>query len=356
MDFALSEEQEMLVEAARTALSRTAGITQVREALNAGRMLAPAWEAFAEAGLLGILAPQSVGGVGLGWLEAALVVESAGHFAAPLPLVSHYGATAILSEAGDTTRPILEAAVAGEAPVVLATAEQTGWRSEQFRVGRTDVGLNGVKRHVAFAPDAAWLLVLGADFAAMADPAARGVGVSPPSGIDAMPYLADITLDDCPASILEANSDTFDRARAGVLVLSAASALGAASAAIERTIGYVGDRQQFGQPLAAFQAVRHDLADQATAIESARSLMWYTASLLDEGAPDADRVAKIAKAHITEQAVAAIRRCVVLHGAIGFAWECDLHLWLKHAMLSWAQYGTPDALRREVAEGDRAAA
>ncbi|WP_421849377.1 acyl-CoA dehydrogenase family protein [Novosphingobium sp.] len=355
MDFALSDEQVMLEDAARTALTRSADMAAVRSALRAGQRLEAAWQALAQGGLLGILAPEKPGGAGLGWLEAALLAEAVGHGAVPVPVVDQLVATAILAASGASVNALLASAIAGDTSIALAAAEAGGWEPARFAIDLTDRGLTGTKRQVAFAAQADYLLVIGQDFAALAERDPRRVTLSPRVGIDGMIPLFTAQFEASPAQRLTVDKSSLMAAQSGAMVLIAASALGAASAAIERTIGYTTDRRQFGQPLSAFQAVRHDLADQVALLESARSLLWYAATLLDEADASAARVARIAKAHITEAAVTVIRRCVVLHGAIGFSWECDLQIWLKHAMMCWARYGTPHALRSAVAAGDIAA-
>ncbi len=122
---------------------------------------------------------------------------------------------------------------------------------------------------------------------------------------------------------------TADRAA----VVTGAELLGLADAMVASTAAYAKDRQQFGRPIGSFQAVKHLLADAQVALEFARPVVYGAAWALDEGVPDASRAASVAKAYASEAALEAARVSLQVHGAIGYTWECDLHLFLKR---SWA--------------------
>jgi alkylation response protein AidB-like acyl-CoA dehydrogenase len=115
------------------------------------------------------------------------------------------------------------------------------------------------------------------------------------------------------------------------------------------TAEYAKVRQQFGAPIAQFQAVKHQLADMATQVEPARGLFWYAAHAWDHIPAEAPRAAAIAKAHITARASEVARAAVELHGGLGFTWECDVQLWFKRAMFDRTWGGTPEHHRARVA-------
>jgi hypothetical protein len=98
------------------------------------------------------------------------------------------------------------------------------------------------------------------------------------------------------------------------------------------TVEYVTTRQQFGQPLAQFQAVKHQLANMALEVDPTRALWWYAAHAFDHAPAGASRAAALAKAHITERAQQVVRDAVEAHGGIGFTWECDVQIWFKRVM------------------------
>ena len=109
--------------------------------------------------------------------------------------------------------------------------------------------------------------------------------------------------------------------------------LGLADAMIARTADYARDRQQFGRPIGSFQAVKHLLAGAQVLLEFARPVVYGAAWALDTAAPDASRSASVAKAYASEAALEAARVALQVHGAIGYTWECDVHLFLKR---TWA--------------------
>jgi hypothetical protein len=127
----------------------------------------------------------------------------------------------------------------------------------------------------------------------------------------------------------EAINRTADRAA----VVTAAELLGLADAMIAMTAGYAKDRRQFGKPIGSFQAVKHLVAGAQVLLEFARPVAYGAAWALDQGSPDCSRAASVAKAYASEAALDAARISLQVHGAIGYTWECDLHLFLKR---TWA--------------------
>jgi alkylation response protein AidB-like acyl-CoA dehydrogenase len=133
-------------------------------------------------------------------------------------------------------------------------------------------------------------------------------------------------------------------------VLLAADAFGAAQQMIRNTAAYVMTRQQFGQPLAQFQAVKHQLANMALDIDPTRGLWWYAAHAFDHAQEAAPRAAALAKAHITDRAQQVARDAVEAHGGIGFTWESDVQIWFKRVMFDRLWLGAPELHRERFAE------
>ena len=115
------------------------------------------------------------------------------------------------------------------------------------------------------------------------------------------------------------------------------------------TAAYVMTRQQFGQPLAQFQAVKHQLANMALDIDPTRGLWWYAAHAFDHAREAAPRAAALAKAHITDRAQQVARDAVEAHGGIGFTWESDIHIWFKRVMFYRLWLGLPELHRERFA-------
>jgi alkylation response protein AidB-like acyl-CoA dehydrogenase len=128
----------------------------------------------------------------------------------------------------------------------------------------------------------------------------------------------------------------------------AADAFGGCDRCLKMTRDYSLEREQFGQPIGAFQAYKHQLADLATEIEPAMSLYWYAAHAFDRIPGDASRHAAMAKAHLGELFNRVTFLCTELHGGIGFTWEYDLQLWFRRGLFDKAYLGEA-ALHRERA-------
>ncbi|MDX6763746.1 acyl-CoA dehydrogenase family protein, partial [Streptomyces sp. F8] len=125
-------------------------------------------------------------------------------------------------------------------------------------------------------------------------------------------------------------------------LLTAAQCLGVGEALLERTVGYVKQRTQFGAPIGSFQAVKHRLADTLLALEFARPLLWAAALSTAPGDVAA------AKLRCGEAAYRAAMTALQLHGAVGYTEELDLSLWLRKARPLRDAWGTPSACRAEV--------
>jgi alkylation response protein AidB-like acyl-CoA dehydrogenase len=141
---------------------------------------------------------------------------------------------------------------------------------------------------------------------------------------------------------------TFDRGVVG----TAAVLVGLGQAMLDLTVGYVKERQQFGQPVGSFQAVKHHLADAALALELARPAVWRAAWSVANGAPTLGRDASMAKAMASDAAELVGRKALQCHGAIGYTVEADLHLFLKRTWALARSWGTSaqhtDRVAREL--------
>src|SRR5206468_2850768 len=158
-----------------------------------------------------------------------------------------------------------------------------------------------------------------------------GLEVAPQKGIDMTRRMAAVELTRAPGTKICAGREAIDRARDAGLVLLAADAYGGAHRCLDMTAKYVMTREQFGQPIGAFQAVKHQLADLTADLEPSLSLWWYAAHAYDRIRDRAERHAAIAKAHVTDVYDRIVRMTTELHGGIGFTWEYDLHLWFRRA-------------------------
>jgi alkylation response protein AidB-like acyl-CoA dehydrogenase len=136
--------------------------------------------------------------------------------------------------------------------------------------------------------------------------------------------------------------------RAAVLV--AADALGACERMLQLTVDYSKQRQQFGQPIGSFQAVKHAAAQMLVTVESSMSIVFYAAQSVEESLVECATHAAVAKAQVSGHAADLADSALTLHGAIGYTWEHDLQLFYKRAKLDRVLFGTPAAWNERIAE------
>ncbi len=179
---------------------------------------------------------------------------------------------------------------------------------------------------------------------------ASGLATTPLQGTDMTRRVAAVELAGTPGTKIASGRAAIDRARDAGLVLLAADAYGGSRRCLDMTAKYVLTREQFGQPIAAFQGVKHQLADLTCEIEPALSLWWYAAHAYDHIQDRAERHAAIAKAHLTDLYDRMTRMCTELHGGIGFTWEYDLQLWFRRAIFDRSFLGEAGWHRQRAAD------
>jgi alkylation response protein AidB-like acyl-CoA dehydrogenase len=323
------------------------------------------WQVLAaDVGCAGLLIPESHGGAGASYREAAVVAEEAGRAVAPVPyLGSAVVATAAALSAGDAEllSGLAEGTVTAALAVPFASKPSTS-PAATVRVVPPQPGdapgqarLTGVVAGVADALPASVLLVPSDGvpsglYAVQAG--APGLTVTPVVSLDQTRPLADLTLDSVPARLLASGPDS-GRAVAAALTagaaMLAAEQLGVAERCLEMTVTYLKERYQFARPIGSFQALKHRAADLWVAISQARAASRYAAACLADGDADAPVAVALAKAACGDAATLAAQECVQLHGGIGFTWEHPAHLYLKRATSSSIGFGTPDWHRASLA-------
>jgi alkylation response protein AidB-like acyl-CoA dehydrogenase len=370
------EAEEQLRAAVRDLLQERAGWsavlarTETSEPYDTGlwRVLA------AEVGCAGLLIPESHGGAGASYREAAVVAEEAGRAVAPVPyLGSAVVATAAALSAGDAE--LLSGLAEGTVTAALAVpfaskpgVSQQGATATSASPAATvrvvppqpgdapgQARLTGAVAGVADALPASVLLVPADGVPSglyAVEAGAPGLTVTPVVSLDQTRPLADLTLDSVPARLLASGPDA-DRAVAAALAagaaMLAAEQLGVAERCLEMTVAYLKERYQFARPIGSFQALKHRAADLWVAISQARAASRYAAACLADGDADAPVAVALAKAACGDAATLAAQECVQLHGGIGFTWEHPAHLYLKRATSSSIGFGTPDWHRASLA-------
>jgi alkylation response protein AidB-like acyl-CoA dehydrogenase len=353
MDFDFTQEQMMLRTLARELLARESTPKQVRRWMDDPLGYDEAtWQRMAEMGLPGLAIPSAFGGQGLGMIEQALVLEEMGRAAYPGP----YFATAVLAAPAVTGDQRSRAIAEGRLKATLAFLDDSlSWDPEAVHLpaiaGGGEYVLSGTKRFVPFAHVADLILVAAraedevAVFAV--EPGAPGLEITPTLEMDRTSKTSTLVLDNARASMVggrEVLENVLRRAAVG----AAAEMLGAARRCMEMSVEYAKVRHQFGQPIGAFQAIKHACADMLLEVENAHAATYYAAWALDADAPDADLAASVAKAHVSEAARKVCGSAIQVHGGIGFTWEYDLHLYVKRAKHLEPLYGDAEFHRERA--------
>ena len=358
MNLEFSEEQEMLREMVRGVCAEYAPLDVVR-AMEDDPTGYPSelWKQMAELGLLGIAIPEALGGSGQGLLEAAILYEELGRSLAPSPhFASCVLAAGALERAGsaDQQRAWLPRIASGEAvltPAWLEPERGFGPAGVALRAEAADGGfrLSGTKRHVPFASAADRLLVLARTGEAPAevnlflvDPRSSGVTLTQQhtlaSDTQYRVDFADVALDE--ADRLGAAGGgwaAWDATLHRGAILAAAQAVGGAGRALEITVQYAKDREQFDKPLGAFQAIAHYLADAATAVDGAQTLVHQAAWAADQGQA-IEALAPMAKSFACQTYRDLTAMAQQVWGGVGFTIEYDIQLYFRRAkqlQLSW---------------------
>jgi alkylation response protein AidB-like acyl-CoA dehydrogenase len=309
MDFRFSDDQRLFQSTVRDVLAKECAPSAVRAAWASDDGLVPGlWGKLTELGVLALLAAEGDGGLGLAMTDLVLVLEEAGRAAVPGPL--------------------LETAAA-VAPIRPDVTMGTVW----FATERYAVAADVADALIEVRPDEIRTWPRG-KFVVTEQPGAdrgRRLFAVAPSG---------------QPNVQRANGrEVFDRAALG----AAAHLLGLADAMITMTADYAREREQFGKPIGSFQAVKHHLANALLRLEFARPAVYRAAHTVATNGRDRGRDVSMAKVFASDAATLAARVALQVHGAIGYTWEHDLHLWMKPAWQLAAMYGDAAWHRARVA-------
>ena len=349
MHWELSEEQDLFVASLREWLQERADSSVVRGWLDAGDHT-HFERLFVEEGWAGVGFDENLGGQGGGVLELALTARELGRAAAPS---AGWLQSAIVVPALADERDLLHAAV--ESGEVTALAVRADRVPAATSVEHSGDQLRGRIPCVLGAKRARRLLVPVHDGDAtelwLVDGAAGGVGIHSRALLDRSRDAADITFDDVAARRLDVDANAvLDEMATRAAILVAADALGAAERMLQLAVDYSKQRQQFGKPIGSFQAVKHAAAQMLVTVESSMSIVFYAAQSVEEGLTGRATNAAVAKAQVTGHAAELADSALTLHGAVGYTWEHDLHLFYKRAKLNRVLFGTPAAWNERIAD------
>jgi alkylation response protein AidB-like acyl-CoA dehydrogenase len=342
MPLYLTDDQNMLRDSAREFLAAEGSIgKQLRKYRDMnckdgfGHAL---WKQFAEMGFTGILVDEADGGLGLGHVEAGIVLEEIGRNLTPSPfLITAVAVVEGLRGTGLRER-WLPGILSGDTVAALAIDEGPKHRPEAIamRAERSGNGfrLSGTKQFVVQGASADFFLV-----AANADEGlslfavekeAKGLTVDgvrlADSSIGARLGLDDVEVDaDALIGGAEVLSRVLNAGRAG----AASEMVGLGTAAMEMTVEYLRQRKQFGKLIGEFQALQHRSAHLYSELEIARAAALKAQQLLDEGSEEAEAMVSVAKAKCGRVSTLAVQEGVQMHGGIGMTDEYDIGLYMK---------------------------
>lgn len=359
LDLDFNAEQDMLREMVRGLLAQHSPLEKVRELEDDPiGYSTELWQQLAELDLLGLVLPEEHGGSGMSLLEGVVVYEELGRALAPTPhLVSCVLSAGAIVRAGSAAQQgeWLRAIASGQAiltPAWLEPDNSFGPRGVQVRATSDGDGftISGTKQHVAFAAAAQRLVVLARTGDGetdvdlfLVDPTAAGVTLTQKMSISSdTQYRVDLD----GVRVTEADRigaagtgwATWESVMVEAMILLAAAANGGCEHALDITVQYSKDREQFDKPLASFQALSHYMADAKTALDGSKVLSYEAAWAHANGKPETAKLAAMAKLFACNSYRDTTAMAQQIFGGVGFTLEYEIQLYFRRAkqlQISW---------------------
>ena len=360
MYFDLTDEQQAIKATAREFLGARYRSERIRELAESDRGFDDSdWQEMAGLGWTGLALPEEWGGQGLGIVDLAVLFEEIGYALAPLPLLSTTVAGLALATCGSDEqknrwlRPLAEGELRGTVALFDAGSPATvGSFEMEGRADGDTVVLDGEKVLVLDADAADFLLVATADGRRhLVERGADGLTVSAETSLDPTRRVYSVGFDGVrAAATLPAERDDYMPVFHRACTALAAEQTGIAQRALEMAVSYAQDRQQFGRPIGAYQAVSHRCAQMLLETENSRSAVYYAGWAADSEPETLPLAASMAKAYASDAGWRVADQAIQVHGGIGFTWEHDLHFWLKRARANAAMFGDARWHRERVAD------
>ncbi|HVC70956.1 MAG TPA: acyl-CoA dehydrogenase family protein [Acidimicrobiales bacterium] len=371
MDLELTDDQRELQSSVRAVLERECPPSLVRRVIEQGQGTEELWTRMVELDWPALTVPEDNGGIGLGFVELAVVAEELGRVLAPAPFLATATqfVPAVRTAGNAQQRQRFLGAVARDGIVgSLAVAEPSGsWdvadvATTAVRQGRGWV-LTGEKRFV-FDGARADELVVAARLPDTTGDKGIGLFVVPQSALRSRP-LEDIDASrQYAAVVLDAVTVEDDRVlgepgTAGAVLRRvvdeataavAAEMVGTCQAIFDIVHTYVGEREQFGVKIGSFQAIKHKLANMFVALESARATTYFAALTVAEDDERRPLAIATAKASVADCQRLIAQEGIQCLGGIGYTWEHDMHMYVKRVKATAAMFGTGAVHRARVAE------
>jgi alkylation response protein AidB-like acyl-CoA dehydrogenase len=349
MALILTDEEQALAESVRKFVADRSPLTSLRQLIASGEPYdADVWKQLTtQLGLAGFTIPESYGGVGAGYsaLSVALTELGAGLVASPLLACALAAEVLLRLEDHEAMQDLLPKIAGGELIATLAVASSAGGRvtASGSPVGPTLTGtvspvLNGAEASVLLVPAESD----GAIGLYLVDAGADGLTATRLTAVDHSRSLARITLAQTPARLLAGDAAAALSAAQNLADLALASeSAGAMKACLDMTSNYAKIRVAFGQPIGAFQAVKHRLADMEKSWELGFAALRDAARAGDAEPGRFGVAATVARVLLATAYAEAAVDTVQLHGGIGFTWEHDAHLYYKNGLSNKVLLGGP---------------
>src|SRR6204780_2213317 len=358
----LTDDQTLFRDTAVSFIEAELPVARTRELHDDPLGYDPSWlRKSAELGWFAMLVPEADGGgsvSGAGLLDAAIIAEQLGRFVQTGPFIPLNVVAAALAADGSAAEreALLPAIVTGEQVVTWAFADSRGnWDAGtgvQARRDGDDLVLSGSRGCVQEAISADVLLVAasldGVPVQLLVPASAPGVTIRPLRALDLSRRFADVEFDavrvgrgDILGTGGTSGTGPLDAQLLNAVVLTCADTIGAIDALFTMTVAYARQRIAFGRPIGSFQAIKHILAAQALSLEACKAAAAAAAAAVQAAAPDAAEVASMAAAYIGDVACDIAQECLQVHGGTGYAWEHDLHLYLRRVRSNSLLCGEP---------------
>jgi len=366
MDFEFSPEQMQMQDTVRGLLADHYDTARAKAVAETGGQDERVWRQLAEAGIFSVAVPEAHGGMGLGFVDLALILEEFGRALVPAPAAETLVATDVIARHATPEQQArwLPAIAAGKLRVTLGIAEVDAGYGTDFTTSVAEPTGNGwtLDGLKILVPDAAGsdLILASVRFGTggpvglvALDRTRLGVSLRPHVGLDRSSRHDEVTF-----SAVSITEDDIVGGAPSAAAVALASEGGAAAAALQMTgiaarvlddaVAYAGQRTQFGKAIGSFQAIKHRCADMAVSLEGARSAAYYAAWAVAEDSPGLEQAVSMAKAFCGDTSRFVCREGIQIHGGIGFTWDLGLHLWVRRAKMLESAYGDAIQHRERV--------
>lgn len=374
MDFELDEEQEMLKTSARDFLKKECPKELVRDMMDDPKGYSPKlWRKMADLGWQALILPEQYGGIGMSFLDLAVLLEEMGRALVPgpfVPTVLLAGQPILAAGTEEQKEQFLPKIADGEMVMTLAFMEENGGiEASDISAEAVAAGdgftISGTKMFVPDAHVADYILCVartkdGPDKEEgislfLVDAKSNGIKTEVMETLTGQ-KLCKVVFDNVtvPAQNVLGDVDGGWPIMKTVLnqatIAECAWMIGGAQWVLDTSVAYAKERVQFGKPIGSFQAIQHKCANMAIDVEGAVDITYYAAWAVSENDPEIAMAASMAKAWCSDIYTRTAADGIQIHGGIGFTWEHDMHLYFKRAKSSEVTYGDGDYHREKVAE------